>query len=130
MCLLNWSMIEVIRFGFYTLKAFNPQGRLGDALTDTFGHFRYNSFIFAYPLGVTGELLAVYQSYQVLSAMPANDPARPLTWLMPNKWNFVFDLQSFMFVSPVFYLAGFPGLYMYMWTQRGRFYTSLKEKLH
>jgi very-long-chain (3R)-3-hydroxyacyl-CoA dehydratase len=126
LCLVNWSMIEVIRFAFYAVKASKLSGKLIDSVTDVLGHLRYNTFIFAYPLGVTGELLVVYYSYQVLAAMPVTE--RPLTMLMPNRWNFVFDLQSFMFVSPFFYLMGFPGLYMYMWSQRSRFYSVQKVK--
>jgi hypothetical protein len=58
--LLNWSMIEVVRFGFYFSKAENPDS----ALSKIFGHLRYNVFIFAYILGVSGELIAIYYGYQ------------------------------------------------------------------
>ncbi len=56
LCMLNWSMIEVVRFGFYATKALVPTS----SLARFFGHLRYNVFIFAYVLGVTGELIAVY----------------------------------------------------------------------
>ena len=54
--MLNWSMIEVVRFGFYATKALVPTS----SVARFFGHLRYNVFIFAYVLGVTGELIAVY----------------------------------------------------------------------
>jgi len=67
LCMINWSMIEVIRFGFYASKA-----AFGDnALTNLFGHLRYNVFIFAYILGVAGENVAIYYTYQNLNAIEA-----------------------------------------------------------
>ena len=59
LCMMNWSMIEVIRFGFYFSKAQNPDGLLCKILS----HLRYNVFIFAYVLGVTGENFAIYYGY-------------------------------------------------------------------
>ena len=49
-------------------------------------------------------------------------PNPPLTIRMPNKWNFVFDFVDFIRLAPFFYITGFPGLYMHMWSQRARFY--------
>ena len=59
LCMINWSLIEVIRFGFYFAKAQSPES----GLSRLFGHLRYNVFIFAYILGVTGELFAIYYGY-------------------------------------------------------------------
>jgi hypothetical protein len=66
LCMANWSLIEIIRFGFYAIKAGgDPNG----FLADLFGHLRYNSFIFAYPLGILAESVAIYNAYQVLVAL-------------------------------------------------------------
>ena len=124
LCLINWSMIEVIRFGFYSTKEM-----LGDGLiTNFFGHLRYNVFIFAYILGVTGENIACYYVLQEINRL--NDSGLPLPWTirMPNKWNFVFDFRSFMYISPLMYLGGFPGLYLHMWAQRAKFYGGTAKK--
>ena len=126
LCLLNWSLIEVVRFGFYTTKAFSKDGSK-NTVADIFGHLRYNIFIFAYILGVSGELIAIFFGYQELAKLPYEQ--RPLTVYMPNKVNFVFDLQAFLFLSPIFYALAFPGLYMHMWTQRGRFYKTLNAPI-
>lgn len=115
LCMLNWALIEVVRFGFYAAKAF------GGFIGEVFGHLRYNTFIFAYVLGVSGELAALYFGYKEIAAMDSP----PLTVLMPNRWNFVFDFVAFLKVSPFIYAAGFPGLYMHMWSQRARFYKPL-----
>jgi hypothetical protein len=46
---------------------------------------------------------------------------------MPNAWNFAFDYETIvMFVLPVVYLFGFPPLYMYMLSQRKKFYSTDK----
>lgn len=56
-----WSIIEVIRFTFYTVKQFSF---LSDSVLSTLlGYVRYNTFIPVYPTGVTGELLAIYYAY-------------------------------------------------------------------
>ena len=117
LCMLNWSLIEVVRFGFYATKALPSSGFVGEV----FGHLRYNTFIFAYVLGVSGEMVALYFGYQNIAAL--ENP--PLTIHMPNKWNFVFDLVTFLKIAPFIYAAGFPGLYMHMWSQRARFYKPL-----
>lgn len=116
LCMLNWSLIEVVRFGFYATKALKS-----GPLERVFGHLRYNTFIFAYVLGVTGELVALYFGYQKIAALPSHF----LTIHMPNKWNFVFDFVTFLQIAPFIYAAGFPGLYMHMWSQRARFYKPL-----
>jgi Protein tyrosine phosphatase-like protein, PTPLA len=59
LCMMNWSLIEVVRFGFYFTKAQNAES----SISRFFGHLRYNVFIFAYILGVAGENFAIYYSY-------------------------------------------------------------------
>lgn len=101
LCLANWSLIEIVRYGYY----FSKEAGIG-FLSTIFGHFRYNVFIFAYVLGVGGELISIYAAYPDLEAMTPG--TRPLEVLMPNKWNFVFDTLFFAKISPLMYLAGFP----------------------
>jgi Protein tyrosine phosphatase-like protein, PTPLA len=125
LCMINWSMIEVIRFGFYALKQVSSNG--DSTLAKIFGHLRYNVFIFAYILGVSGENIAIYYGLGELNALEASGAKLPWTIRMPNKWNFVFDFKSFLLISPILYLGGFPGLYMHMWRQRARFYGSDKK---
>jgi len=60
LCMMNWSLIEVVRFGFYFTKSSSPDGLLCLLLS----HLRYNIFIFAYVLGVAGENFAIYYGYQ------------------------------------------------------------------
>ena len=123
LCMLNWSMIEVIRFGFYYSKADNADS----GLSKLFGHLRYNVFIFAYILGVAGELITIYYGYQELVKADEAGRLPPWTVRMPNAWNFVFEFRSFLYVSPLMYLGGFPGLYMHMWAQRAKFYGAAKK---
>ena len=118
LCVICWSLTEVIRFGLYFMKPLVSDDFI---VAKIFGHFRYNLFILAYPLGVTGEMISLYFSYIQLKQTPINK--RPLTIHMPNQWNFVFDLESFIFILPVIYLIGFPQLYIHMIRQRARFYS-------
>ena len=118
LCMLNWSLIEVIRFGFYFTKNQMPDS----GLSKVFGHLRYNVFIFAYILGVTGENVAIYYGYQEFVKEEAAGVFPPWTIRMPNAWNFAFEFRYLLLISPLLYLGGFPGLYMYMWNQRAKFY--------
>ena len=116
-------MIEVVRFGFYSTKELFGEG----PVANIFGHLRYNIFIFAYILGVTGENIACYYAYQEISRLDEAGKSMPWTIRMPNKWNFVFDFRWFLSLSPLMYLGGFPGLYLHMWSQRAKFYGTAKK---
>jgi very-long-chain (3R)-3-hydroxyacyl-CoA dehydratase len=95
-------MIEVIRYGYYAVKSIN---RLSNTWIATlFGHFRYNTFIFAYILGASGEVWALYYAYYAVAAMQE----KPFTIRMPNTWNFAFDYQSILMIMPLIYVYGFP----------------------
>ncbi len=122
LCLVNWSLIEVIRFGFYASKALTGSKDKESALTRLFGHLRYNVFIFAYVLGVLGELFGIFFAYHNLSVIEDHGGRLPWTVRMPNSVNFAFDFQTFLMISPLFYVGGFPGLYLHMWSQRAKFY--------
>ena len=54
--------------------------------------------------------------------MVSADIVPPWTIRLPNAWNFGFEFRNFLQLSPLMYLGGFPGLYMYMWAQRAKFY--------
>ena len=107
-CVLMWSIIEVIRFSFYTIKQFPKLAE--SKLSVILGHVRYNTFIPVYPTGVTGELLAVYYAYQNIHGTTD----KPFTVRMPNKWNFAFEYEYFLIIVPLVYLVEFPKLYMHM----------------
>ena len=123
--LINWCLVEVIRFGFYASK--QSQATI---LSNFFGHLRYNVFIVAYILGVLGEILGIIFATRELNKLALSE--HPYTILMPNAWNFAFHFECFAIISPFLYLPGFPGLYMHMWRQRAKFYavpTSTDKKL-
>ena len=117
---LPWAITECVRYPFYQFKV----------LQQYLGHLRYNLFIVLYPIGVAGELLCCYKLYQISLTRARND--KPYTIDMPNTWNFAFDFETVvMYILPVIYLFGFPPLYMYMLSQRKKFYapeTSTKIK--
>ncbi|CDW86958.1 ptpla domain protein [Stylonychia lemnae] len=121
-CALMWSTIEVIRFSFYLIKQFKI---LSNSKLATFlGYIRYTTFIPVYPTGVAGELIAIYYTVLNLSSMNT----KPFTINMPNKYNFAFDYQMYLCITPIFYLLGFPGLYMHMFRQRAKFIKEEREK--
>ena len=69
MATICWAITEVTRFTFYTLKELN-MFRFSNPFAVMIGHMRYNSFIFLYPLGVTGELICFYKAWQHLNSQP------------------------------------------------------------
>ena len=56
MTVMCWSVTEVIRFIFYSLKLVN-MGSTENLLAYIIGQLRYTLFIVLYPVGVTGELI-------------------------------------------------------------------------
>jgi hypothetical protein len=57
-----WAVTEVTRFTFYTLKELNLF-KVSNPLAELIGHMRYNSFIFLYPIGVSGELICCFKAW-------------------------------------------------------------------
>jgi very-long-chain (3R)-3-hydroxyacyl-CoA dehydratase len=113
MVALPWAITECVRYPFYQFKG----------LQEYLGHLRYNLFIVLYPIGVTGELLCCYRLYQI--SLPLARKDKPYTFDMPNMCNFAFDFETVvMYILPVVYLFGFPPLYMYMLSQRKKFYAT------
>lgn len=108
-----WSFAEIIRFSFYAIKELEIS-----VYTSFIGRIvatiRYNLFIVNYPLGVSGELICVYQAWQVMDAMVAKGEKVPFSLEMPNALNFSFDFLFFVKCVPIFYLPGLPMLYMHM----------------
>lgn len=90
--MLAWSITEIIRYGFYFTGLIGNESKL--LLT-----LRYTTFIFLYPMGVTGELLIVF------------------SWM--NKDGLKWDIQDIVFAGiTLLYVIFFPKMYMHMWSQR------------
>jgi very-long-chain (3R)-3-hydroxyacyl-CoA dehydratase len=119
--LLMWSIIEIIRYPFYTIKAL-PVLKDG-ALAKFLGHLRYNAFIVNYPVGVLGELIACYGAYETMKKLDK----MPFSLEMPNSYNFAFKFDYLLLSLPVVYGLFFPQLYGHMWIQRKKFYSAPSE---
>jgi very-long-chain (3R)-3-hydroxyacyl-CoA dehydratase len=93
---------------------------------DIVGHMRYNFFIILYPVGITGELICCYKTWEYFKALgPAESRPSWTYYPMPNKFNISFIYEDVIFVCiPLFYILGFPGLYKHMWVQRSKHYKS------
>ncbi|VDK83833.1 unnamed protein product [Litomosoides sigmodontis] len=103
--LIAWSVTEVIRYSYYGLALINAVSSLHTWL-------RYSLFIVLYPLGVTGELIAV------LSALPEVSTKKHFTIEMPNIFNIGFSFWWYLIVYVILYIPGLPQMYMYMLKQR------------
>ncbi|ETN87199.1 tyrosine phosphatase-like protein, PTPLA, partial [Necator americanus] len=105
MFLVAWSVTEVIRYSFYALG-------LLSAVPFFLTWLRYTLFIVLYPLGVTGELLTLF------GALPEVAEKKYYTIEMPNPANMGFSFYAVLIASALFYIPGFPQLYLYMFAQR------------
>ena len=86
--LLAWALSEVIRYPWY---AATTAGLCPYWLT----WLRYTAFIPLYPVGVVGEMHAVYLALPYIAQ-------RKLHYVtLPNAWNLGFDYKLFMTVSAV-----------------------------
>lgn len=114
-CVLAWSITEIIRYAYYTLNLLNivPQLLL---------FFRYSTFLALYPLGITGELLCMYHSLDEIAENQL------FTILMPNKWNFIFNYYYFLIFYMFLYVPLFPFLFGHMLNQRRKMLSDDSKK--
>ena len=57
-----WSITEVIRFTFYSLKIMNIK-RKENVFAELFGFLRYTTFIILYPIGISGEMITFHKVF-------------------------------------------------------------------
>lgn len=98
---------------------------------DIVSHARYTFFIVLYPVGITGELIASYKTWQHFKELGPHGDRPALTYLpLPNKFNMAFVYEdAILMVIPLAYIFGFPGLYGHMWTQRAKHYKNRAQIL-
>ncbi|GAX77448.1 hypothetical protein CEUSTIGMA_g4893.t1 [Chlamydomonas eustigma] len=105
--LLAWSCSELVRYGFFALKALGPVPYISLWL-------RYSAFIVMYPVGVASELTMVWL------ALPEIKASGMLRYSMPNAINFGFNYYSICILISLTYIPGLPLLYTYMLKQRNK----------
>ncbi|XP_026323874.1 very-long-chain (3R)-3-hydroxyacyl-CoA dehydratase hpo-8 [Hyposmocoma kahamanoa] len=117
LCILAWSITEIIRYAYYALNIVNtvPQGLL---------FLRYSTFLVLYPVGITGELLCMYH------ALPEINEKKLFTISMPNSWNFAFNYYYFLIFYMLLYIPLFPVLFGHMLTQRRKMLGKDAKKTH
>uniref|UniRef100_A0A2A4IV79 Very-long-chain (3R)-3-hydroxyacyl-CoA dehydratase n=1 Tax=Heliothis virescens TaxID=7102 RepID=A0A2A4IV79_HELVI len=105
LCILAWSITEIIRYAYYTLNLIN-------CVPQTLLFMRYSTFLILYPIGITGELLCMYHSLDEVVEKQL------LTISMPNTWNVAFNYYYFLVFYMFLYIPIFPFLYGHMLAQR------------
>ena len=83
---------------------------------------RYTFFIIAYPVGVTGELLASY------SAMLYSSEKGLLSITLPNSLNFTFSFPLLILGIMLMYIPLFPPMYLHMFAQRRKVLSPAKQE--
>jgi hypothetical protein len=117
-CLIPWSAGELTRYPYYMDE--NP-------LKEAWGHLRYNVFILNYPTGVFGELICFFSFMWKSQKLPKE--MKPLSLFMPNPYNITLDFEFIVqYIFPVLYLMIWPGMYMSVFKQRTKYYSSQKGK--
>lgn len=103
-----WSLVELIRYPYYIIALVKKD-------IPWLTWLRYSIWIVLYPLGVLCE------GTILLRSLPFFEETKRFSIELPNKWNFTFDMVSFM----KFYmgLVLLPGLYFVM-----KHMTKLREK--
>ncbi|XP_067142443.1 very-long-chain (3R)-3-hydroxyacyl-CoA dehydratase hpo-8 [Centruroides vittatus] len=112
--LVAWCMAEIIRYSYYATTILN-------CCPYILVWCRYTFFFVLYPLGVTGELLSMYNS------LPYIKQRNLYSILMPNKANFSFHYYYIVIASMLVYIPGFPHLYLYMISQRSKVLKGAKK---
>lgn len=103
-----WSLAEASRYIYYALNLYD---RVPHFLT----WIRYSLFIVLYPMGVTGELLAI------LSSLPIISRTGLYSLPLPNPANVSFHYEVALIGIMLSYIPFFPQLYFYMLGQRKKF---------
>ncbi|CAG9783017.1 unnamed protein product [Diatraea saccharalis] len=116
LCVLAWSITEIIRYSYYGLNLMN-------AIPETLTFLRYSTFLILYPLGITGELLCMYHSLDEVKEK------KLFTSTMPNQWNYIFDYYYFLIVYMLLYIPFFPYLFSHMLSQRKKVLGGDKQKI-
>lgn len=103
--LAAWALSEVVRYPWY---AAGVAGAVPYWLT----WLRYSLFVPLYPVGVAGEMAAVF------AALPEVRRRRLASVALPNAWNLAFDYATFLSFLLVVYLPVWWSLYSAMLRQR------------
>ena len=88
-----------------------PLGRL-------VGHLRWNLFLVLYPVGALGDGLAGVFTINVLK----ESSPMPYSFSMPNKFNFSFNMATFLSIMPIIYVLQFPINFGHLLRKRREFY--------
>jgi len=102
--LFAWTITEITRYSYYVLHLVG--------FSKLIEWFRYTLFIVLYPIGVTGELLCIYQALFYVKEKSL------WSMTMPNAFNITFDYQYFLIGVMLMYIPFFPQLYFHMFAQR------------
>ncbi|XP_028128663.1 very-long-chain (3R)-3-hydroxyacyl-CoA dehydratase hpo-8 [Diabrotica virgifera virgifera] len=105
LCLLAWSITEIIRYSMYALSLVN-------AVPYFLTWLRYSLFVVLYPIGITGELLCLFWAQKEVG----ENSLYSVT--MPHKYNFIFNYQHVLVFIMLMYIPFFPQLYGHMFAQR------------
>jgi len=102
-----WSMIEVVRYPFYMMKALDaPPNKV---ITWT----RYSAWIPLYPAGILLEMAIIH------AAIPLFEISRKFSFApLPNAWNLSFEYGTFLRGYLMLYPIVGPAMLWHMWTQR------------
>ena len=79
---IAWSVAELIRYPYYIIS----DTHFLSFLAPLFKWLRLSGFIVLYPIGASGELLSLYDSWNILLEK------RPYNLEMPNRFNFAFNV--------------------------------------
>jgi len=102
-----WSMIEVVRYPFYMLKALDAPAN--QVMTWT----RYSAWIPLYPAGMLLEMAIIH------AAIPLFEISRKFSFApLPNAWNLSFEYGTFLRGYLLLYPLIGPVMFYHMWTQR------------
>jgi len=113
--LFAWTITEIIRYSMYAINLFSSPPYFLTWL-------RYTFFIIAYPVGVTGELLASY------SAMLYSSEKGLLSITLPNSLNFTFSFPLLILGIMLMYIPLFPPMYLHMFAQRKKVLSPAKQE--
>jgi very-long-chain (3R)-3-hydroxyacyl-CoA dehydratase len=105
---LSWALVEVPRYAFYLFKLLGDDASMPYVLK----WLRYSLFIILYPTGISGEVLALWNSLDYVKTHRV--------WYvdMPNKHNLAINYYGILVFLLLVYIPGGPFMFNHMWQQR------------
>uniref|UniRef100_A0A7S3NE49 very-long-chain (3R)-3-hydroxyacyl-CoA dehydratase n=1 Tax=Euplotes harpa TaxID=151035 RepID=A0A7S3NE49_9SPIT len=114
---IPWCIAELIRYPYYIVT----DNTMLSVFVPFLKWLRLSGFIVLYPIGASGELLSLYDSWDILVSK------RPYSIDLPNQFNFAFDIVYMYYCFFIFMPIGLYFIYTSLLRARKKAFSKQTE---